>query len=156
MRRLQPFEEKMLDSLLADGVRILDQQEIFSTGALIRLLRLRLNMTQRQLSIRTAIPQSTIVRIEREKTKATEKTLRKIFSAMGCTLLLIPAPRTSVEDFMREKARKIAEKRLSYLEGTMALEKQRPEKKWREQLLESEIEKILHSPSQIWDEDDLS
>lgn len=73
---------------------------------------------------------------------------------MECDIAYIPVSRfESVESLLREKAVKLAEKRVRYVEGTMALEKQRPEKKWRDQLLENEIESILSSPSQIWDKD---
>ncbi len=73
---------------------------------------------------------------------------------MECDIAYVPIPRfESIELFLREKARKIAEKRVRYVEGTMALEQQKPEKKWRDLLLENEIESILSSPGQLWDDD---
>lgn len=144
----------MLASLLKKGEKIRADQEILSPGALVRLVRLGLVMTQRQLGGRAKIPHSTVSRIEKGVIRPNEETMRRIFAAMECDIAFIPIPRfDSIESFFREKAKKLAEKRVRYIEGTMALEQQRPEKKWRERLIESEIESILKSPSQLWDED---
>lgn len=154
MKNKPDMQSKLLASLLLKGSEVRKDQEILSSGSLIRLLRLELGMTQEQLAARAKMPRSTIVRIEKGITRPNVETLRKIFSAMECDIAYIPVPRfESIETLLREKALKLAENRIRYVEGTMALEKQRPEKKWRDQLLESEIESILNSPSQIWDED---
>lgn len=152
MRTKLPIEEKLLDSLLEEG-RKKSHQEILSIGALVRLFRLGLGITQRQLAKRAQVPQSTIIRIESGESRPKEMTIRKIFNALECDIAFIPIPRfKDVETLLREKAKKIAEKRLQYIEGTMALEQQRPDKLWQRRLLESEIELILKSPSQLWDE----
>jgi len=154
MKAKLPIEEKLLISLLEKGKAIGANQEILSSGALVRLLRLGLGMTQRQLAKHASVPHSTISRIEKGRIRPNEETLRKIFAAMECDVAFIPVPRfKSVDALLRERAKKIAEKRLRYLEGTMALEQQQPEKIWRKRLLENEIELILQSPSQLWDED---
>jgi transcriptional regulator with XRE-family HTH domain len=154
MKITLPIETKLLESLLEKGEEIRKDQEILPLGSLVRMVRVGLGMTQRQLAMHAKVPHSTISRIEKGVIRPNEETLRKIFAAMECDIALIPVPRfKSVESLLRSKAKKIAEKRLQYLEGTMALEQQRPEKKWRERLLESEIEAILKFPSQLWEED---
>lgn len=150
-----PIETKLLISLLKKGKQVEADQEVLTPGALVRLLRLGLGMTQRQLAQRARVPQSTVARIEIGSIRPNEETLRKIFSAMECGIAFVPIPHfKSVEDLLRKKATTIAEKRIQYLEGTMALELQKPDKKWRERLLASEIEELMKSPTQLWDEDD--
>ncbi len=156
MKKELPIESRVLASLLKRGEQQRRDQEAFSPGALVRLIRLGLSMTQRQLAKRAGMPQSTVARIEKGNIRPNEDTLRRIFAAMECDLAFIPMPRfESVEMLLRKRARRIAEKRVQYLEGTMALEQQKPEKKWRDRLLESEIEELMKSPSVLWDEDDM-
>jgi transcriptional regulator with XRE-family HTH domain len=148
------FEEQLAQSLIKKGKGLANDQEVISAGALILLLRQSLQMNQRQLAQRAGVPHSTISRIERGEMHPNEDTLHKIFAAMECDIAFVPVPRfKNIPALLREKAKRLAEKRLIKVEGTMALEKQRPEKKWRHKLLESEIERILQSPSQLWDED---
>jgi len=149
-----PIEKELVVSLLKKGRLIKKEHEIFSSGSLVRLVRLSLGMTQRQLAKRARVPQSTISRIEKEETHPNETTLRKIFNALECDITSLPIPRfTSIEDLLALRARKLAESNLQYLEGTMALELQQPDKKWREYLLKKEIESLLENPSRLWEED---
>jgi transcriptional regulator with XRE-family HTH domain len=155
MKKVLSIESQLVSSLLKKGDELRREQELLSVSALISLLRLGLGMSQRQLAKRANMPHSTISRIEKGTIHPNEDTLRKIFAAMECDLAFIPIPHfKNVEALLRRRAERIAEKRLLYLEGTMALEKQKPEKKWRERLLENEIEELLKTPSLLWDEDD--
>lgn len=113
-------------------------------------MRDRLSMSQRQLAKLAGIAQSTVTRIENEDIKPNQNTLRKIFSAMGCDLALLPIPYQNLDSFLYEKAKKIAEARINYLESTTALENQKPDKKWREFALQNEIESLLKNPSELW------
>lgn len=154
MKTELPIEAKLLAALLIKGKQVRADQEVIAPNALVRLVRRGLGMTQRQLAKRAEVPHSTIARIEKGVIRPNEDTLRKIFDAMECDIAFIPMPRfQSVESLLRKKAERIAEKRVQYLEGTMALEQQKPEKKWRERLLENEIAELLKSPSLLWEED---
>lgn len=156
MRTELPIESNLLAALLKRGEEQRREQEVLPSGAIVRLVRLGLGMTQRQLAKRAGMPHSTIVRIEKGDVRPNEDTLRKIFAAMECDLAFIPVPRfESIEMLLRKRAKRIAEKRVQYLEGTMALEQQKPDKKWRDLLVESEIKELMKSPSILWDEDDM-
>lgn len=149
-----PIEKKLLEALLKKGKELLENEEIMPPYALIRLLRMGLSMTQRQLAKRAQVQHSTILRIEKGDIRPNEETLRKIFGALECDLAFIPVPRfKNIDALLRKRARNIAEKRLRRLEGTMALEQQLPEETWQRRLLENEIELILKTPSKIWNED---
>jgi len=59
----------------------------------------------------------------------------------------------SIEAIRRKQARKIAEKRVSYLKGTMNLEEQQPDPRFIEEILKREEEHLLQGPgSKLWEE----
>lgn len=68
------------------------------TGFYLRALRGKLRMSQAQLARRSGIDQGQIARIELGKIEAELKTLRKLFAAMFCDLLVIPKPRQHLGD----------------------------------------------------------
>ncbi len=149
-----PIEDSIIQSLLEKGVALSKEQEALSSGSVIQLMRRYLGMTQRQLAKRAQIPQSTVARIEKGVTQPNVTSLRKIFAAMECDIAILPLPRfKNVHELLKKRAERIAKKRIKYLEGTMALEEQKPEKKWREQLLKSEIEQLLKTPSILWEDE---
>jgi transcriptional regulator with XRE-family HTH domain len=151
MSKQLPTEQKILESLLKSGKHLQAAGETLSSGALVRMMRQALGMTQNQLAHLAHMPRSTITRIENETIKPNEETLKKIFNAMECDLAYIPIPRFSnLQEMIKRRAYKVIEKRADYLEGTMALEKQRPKKNWRKQMIENETEKVLKKPSSLW------
>lgn len=154
MKKKPAVEREIVKSLLQKGKKIKADQEAFSIADLLKLMRKAFGMTQKILAERAGVPQSTIARIESGIVSPSEEMVKKIFNAFSCDLSYVPVPRFEVfDDFIRARAAKIAKKRMKYLEGTMALEEQLPSKRFRKDLLESEIEEILESPGAIWDED---
>ena len=122
-------------------------------GALIKSIRTQLGMSQQALAKRAGVPQSTISRIEQDRQDPNVSTLQKIMRALSCDLVVAPLIQDSIENIKRRQARKLAEKRINYLKGTMNLENQQPDSRFIEELLKQEEDNILKGPSaQLWEE----
>ena len=114
-----------------------------SPGDWIRILRESLRMTQAELASRAKITQPHLAGIETGKTDPQVGTLKRIFEAMSCDLVLEPRPKKAIKDMLRGRARSVALKRLKQSMGTMALEQQAPEAEVFRQLLEKRTDEIL-------------
>ena len=112
-------------------------------GELIAMIRNQLKMSQRVLAKRAGVPQSTISNLEKSKKQPNLATLKKVFQALFCDLLIIPVMDESIENLLLQQARKKAEKRVRYLRGSMNLEKQEPDAKFIEELIKNETEEIV-------------
>jgi transcriptional regulator with XRE-family HTH domain len=124
-----------------------------SIGALVKTVRMQLGMSQRALAQRAGVPQSTISRIEKEDRDSNLATLNKILAAISCDLVIVPLLQDSIESIRRKQARKVAEKQVRYLKGTMNLEDQQPDAKFIGELIKQEEERLLQGPnSKLWDE----
>lgn len=122
-------------------------------GALIKSIRVQLGMSQKALAKRAGVPQSTISRIEQEERDANLSTLNKILSAISCDLVIVPLLQDSIDAIRRKQARKMAEKQVRYLKGTMNLEDQQPDSRFIAELIKQEEERLLQgSNSKLWDE----
>ncbi|MBI4678845.1 MAG: helix-turn-helix domain-containing protein, partial [Elusimicrobia bacterium] len=67
-------------------------------AVLVRALRSALRMSQAQLARRCAVPQPHIARLEAGKCGVQMDTLRRIFDAMFCDLLILPLARKRPSD----------------------------------------------------------
>jgi len=124
-------------------------------GDWIRILRDSLRMTQAELARRAKISQPHLAGIESGKTDPQISTLKRIFEAMSCDLVLEPRPRKPIKDLLRGRARSIALKRLKQSMGTMALEQQAPEADVFKQLLEKRTDDILTDRREkLWQQPD--
>lgn len=122
-------------------------------GTLIKSIRVQLGMSQKALAKRAGVPQSTISRIEQEERDANLSTLNKILSAISCDLVIVPLLQDSIDIIRRKQARKMAEKQVRYLKGTMNLEDQQPDPRFIAELIKQEEERLLRGPnSKLWDE----
>lgn len=122
--------------------------------SLILLTRVRLGMTQAQLAKRCGLTQSHIANIENGKVDVQLSTLRRIFAALDCRLVLAPQPLGDLDELVRRQARAAALKRVKRVSGTMAMEAQRPDEGMLEDLVKMETEKLLQSrSSEIWETD---
>ena len=72
-------------------------------GFQLRALRGKMRMSQAQLARRSGIDQSQIARIELGKVEAELATLRRLFGALFCDLLVIPKPRLPLGDAIAER-----------------------------------------------------
>jgi predicted DNA-binding mobile mystery protein A len=126
-----------------------------SPGDWIRILRDSLRMTQTELASRAKITQPHLVGIESGKTDPQISTVKRIFEAMSCDLVLEPRPRKPIKELLRGRARSIALKRLKQSMGTMALEQQAPEADVFKQLLEKRTDDILTDRREkLWQQPD--
>lgn len=64
-----------------------------SAAQWVKTLRVAYHMTQRQLAERSRVTQSQIALIEKGFCEPQLSTLRKIFDALYCDLIVLPAPR---------------------------------------------------------------
>lgn len=138
-RRLNIVDEMALSRLEPPITRTHEP----SPGDWIRILRDSLRMTQAELASRAKITQPHLASIESGKTDPQISTLRRIFDAMSCDLVLEPRPRKAIKEVLRGRARSVALKRLKQSMGTMALEHQAPEADAFKQLLEKRTDEIL-------------
>jgi transcriptional regulator with XRE-family HTH domain len=109
----------------------------------IRILRDSLRMTQAELASRAKITQPHLAGIESGKTDPQISTLKRIFDAMSCDLVLEPRARKPIKEVLRGRARTVALQRLNQSMGTMALEHQAPEADVFRHLLEKRTDEIL-------------
>ncbi|MBA3721235.1 MAG: helix-turn-helix transcriptional regulator [Parachlamydiaceae bacterium] len=122
-------------------------------GVLIKSIRLQLGMSQKALAKRAGVPQSTISRIEQGQRDPNLSTLNKILGAISCDLVIVPLLQDSINAIRRKQARKMAEKQVRYLKGTMNLEDQQPDSRFIAELIKQEEDSLLQRPnSKLWDE----
>ena len=138
-RRLNIVDEMALSRLTPPETKTHEP----SPADWIRILRDSLRMTQAELASRAKITQPHLAGIESGKTDPQISTLKRIFEAMSCDLVLEPRPQKPIKELLRGRARGIAFKRLKQSMGTMALEHQAPEADVFKQLLEKRTDDIL-------------
>ena len=135
----------IVDEMALSRLTPTDSQSMYepSPAGWIRILRHSLRMTQAELARRAKISQPHLAGIESGKTDPQISTVKRIFEAMSCDLVLEPRPRKPIKELLRGRARSIALKRLKQSMGTMALEQQAPEADVFKQLLEKRTDEIL-------------
>lgn len=138
-RRLNIVDEMALSRLTSPVAKNYDPPP----GDWIRILRDSLRMTQAELASRAKITQPHLAGIESGKTDPQISTLRRIFEALSCDLVVEPRPQKAINEVLRGRARSVALKRLEQSMGTMALEHQAPEADVFKQLLERRTDEIL-------------
>jgi len=120
-------------------------------GDWIRITRNALRMSQAELARRAGVNKANLVGIEKGKIDPRLGTLRKVFDALSCDLLVEPRPRQPLNEILRAKARSVARKRLEQSMGTMALENQAPDRNVFEALLEKRTDEILNDKREhLW------
>lgn len=143
-------EKIIVNEVRAAGYELRHILKGLTLGELIAMIRNQLKMSQRVLAKRAGVPQSTISNLEKSKKQPNLATLKKVFQALFCDLLIIPVMDESIENLLLQQARKKAEKRVRYLRGSMNLEKQEPDAKFIEELIKNETEEIVRS-SKLWE-----
>lgn len=152
MKSYSASEKLLIEEIMQAAQKIKVAVRGLTIGALIKSIRVQLGMSQKALAKRAGVPQSTISRIEQEQRDANLSTLNKILSAISCDLVIIPLLEDSIDAIRRKQARKLAEKQVCYLKGTMNLEDQQPDLKFIAELIKQEEERLLQGPnSKLWD-----
>jgi len=92
----------------------------------IRAIRDSLGMSSSQLGRRLGRVSGTVDDLEKSEAAGTIqlKTLRRVAETLDCTLVYALVPKTSLRDFIMQRARKIAERELRRIDHTMELEDQ--------------------------------
>lgn len=119
----------------------------------IRAIRDALGMNMRQLADRLGVSQSRIVKIEQDELSGglSIKTLEKIADKLDCVFVYGFAPRSTLENTVRNQAVCIAQERMNKISHHMYLEAQELTNHHTKAAFESIVEEILESPSKIWD-----
>ncbi|MBX9831270.1 helix-turn-helix domain-containing protein [Candidatus Babeliales bacterium] len=153
MKKPSTSEKLLLEEVSKLATALQGTTQSLSAGDFVKLIRSQLKMSQGALAKRAGLPQSTISRIEHNKTEPTLSVLSKIFNALSCSFVTAPALNKPIDIIRTQQARRIAEQRVQYLRGTMSLEKQEPDNHLLEELIKKEMEELLHaSGSQLWEE----
>ena len=152
MRKKFTFNQKKLLDQLLSHKEIKEMKDV-RISSFIYLIRKKLRMSQKQLAKRVGVPQSYISKLESGKVDPNLQTLKKIFQALFCYILIIPMPIEDLDQIIERKAQKIAKKRIEHLQGTMSLEKQDLDKKTLNELINEEKKDIIDSfSSNIWED----
>jgi transcriptional regulator with XRE-family HTH domain len=81
-------------------------------GQWVRALRVALHMTQRQLASRAKVSQTNLALIESGRVEPQLGTLRVLFDALFCDLMVLPIPRRRVSEILAEKTFDVPTRRL--------------------------------------------
>ncbi|MFA6915453.1 MAG: helix-turn-helix domain-containing protein [Parachlamydiales bacterium] len=153
MKSYSASEKLLIEEIMQAAQKTKVAVRGLTIGALIKSIRIQLGMSQKALAKRAGVPQSTISRIEQGERDANLSTLNKILGAISCDLVIVPLLQDSVGAIRRKQARKMAEKQVRYLKGTMNLEDQQPDSRFIAELIKQEEEGLLQGPnSKLWDE----
>ena len=119
----------------------------------LRSIREALGMSGKQLAERIGVSQPRVVKMEKDELSdaLTLKTMRQVAEAMDCMFVYALVPRTSLEETMRDQAKKVAEQRLSRTSHTMLLEDQQVSNYERRKMLDSKVEDLIREqPKDFW------
>jgi predicted DNA-binding mobile mystery protein A len=121
----------------------------------IRAIKDVLGMNGRQLADRLGVSRQRSDQIENEECDGslTLKTMRRIAESLECVFIYGLVPQTSLEDIVRNRAEKVAVKRLAWADHTMSLEGQGLEPEENRKVLIDMIEELVETlPKKLWDD----
>lgn len=120
----------------------------------VRAIREALGMSGKQLASRLQVSQPRIPRLEQDElTGAVSlKTMRQAAEAMDCIFVYAIIPRTSLEETVREQARKVATVRIERVAHSMLLEAQSLSVTEQRLSLEAAVEELVREmPKELWE-----
>ncbi|MFZ0564830.1 MAG: helix-turn-helix domain-containing protein [Chlamydiales bacterium] len=154
MRKPKRSEKLLLEEIVSSAFDLRQKQRGLKIGQLIALIRSQLSMSQRALSKRAKVPQSTISNIESGRLQPNIATLKKILNSMECDLLISVLPREDLEIIRKNQAEVKAKRSIQYLEGTMSLEAQKPDSRLLSELINEKTKKLLESSGpELWEDE---
>jgi predicted DNA-binding mobile mystery protein A len=122
----------------------------------VRTIRSALGMSMAQLGSRIDLSQPRIHAIEKAEVDGTitMNTLRKVADALNCELVYALLPRKGLEAMREQQAMLVAERLMSRVSHTMALEKQGVAKEQTEFQFRELVNQLLNdSPTKLWELD---
>lgn len=134
------------------GIKEFAAQGLSSIGW-IRTIREALGMTSADLAARAGVTQSRIIHMERAEKEGNIKisTMRKIAQALDMDFVYAFVSRTSLNEKVREQARKVALQKMERLDHTMRLELQELTDDEKDRALMDMIDRILiEQPKDFW------
>lgn len=153
MKFYSTSEQLLIEEITQAAQKLRAAARGLTIGSLIKSIRSQLGMSQKALASRAGVPQSTVSRIEQGRKDTSLSTLNKVLLALSCDLVVVPVLQDSVDVIRRRQAKKIAEKQVRYLKGTMNLEGQQPDSRFIDELIKQEEERLLHGPNaKLWEE----
>jgi transcriptional regulator with XRE-family HTH domain len=151
MKPYSPSEKLFIEEIMNAAQQLKRTTRGLSIGSLIKSIRIQLGMSQKALALRAGVPQSTVSRIEKGQSDLAMSSLNKLLSALSCDLIIAPLLHDSIDNIRQRQAKKLAEKQVKYLTGTMNLEEQQPDHRFIEEMLKQEEERLLHGPkAKLW------
>jgi predicted DNA-binding mobile mystery protein A len=124
-----------------------------SSISVIKSLREALGISTAQLGKKVGLDQSRISRLENSETSGNIKlsSLQKIARGLGMEFVYGFVPHVTLEEMVREQAKKIALERMKRLNHTMSLELQALSEEDKKSVLKDMIDKILiDNPKDLW------
>lgn len=121
----------------------------------IRAIRTALGMTGDQLARRLDTNKQRVSRIEQDEKlgRVTLNTMKSVAEAMDCVFVYGMVPKESLEQAVRDQARRVAVKRMERSNQMMRLEQQELPDSEKQQMLEDLYEEIMYErPRNMWDE----
>lgn len=144
-------------------VKQLDQQllalkanhaEAVPSEGWVRSIRKALGMTVKQLAKRLHVDPSRVVKIETSELEGavTLRTMHQTAEQLHCHFAYQFIPQISLENYVRNRARELAETAVKRTAHTMDLESQSVEKKWlEEQIVEMTQSLLQKSWRHLWE-----
>ncbi len=114
-------------------------------------------MTARQLGNRLGIAQQGVSRIETQELngRVTIKTMHRMAKALDCLFVYGLVPKTSLEETVRQQARKVARQRLEQATQNIKNEKQALSEDEKEKVIANLADALIQTlPSTFWDTKD--
>jgi len=122
----------------------------------IRAIRDALGMTGEQLAKRIGANKQRVARIESDESqgRVTIKTLRRVAEGLDCVFVYGFVPRTSLEDTVRNRAIRVASKRMDRVSRTMELEQQGLDDREQEIIIEDATQQLMDTSAKtLWNDD---
>jgi predicted DNA-binding mobile mystery protein A len=112
-------------------------------------------MTGPQLGKRLGVSKQRVAQIEKDELlgNATLKTVSQVAEAMNCSFVYWIVPKTSLEETVRDQARKVAEATLGQTSHAMALEGQAISDQDKAELIDGTVDAILNDMTvPLWED----
>ena len=122
----------------------------------VRAIRDALGMTGEQLARRIGTNKQRIARIESDESqgRVTIKTLRRVAEGLDCVFVYSFVPRMTLEETVRNRAMRVASKRMGRVSRTMELEQQGLDDREQEIILQDATEQLMDmSLKTLWNDD---
>lgn len=120
----------------------------------LRAIRDALGMSGKQLANRLKVSQPRIPRLEQDEVAGavTLKTMRQAAEALNCVFVYAIVPRTSLDETVREQARKVAAAQMQRVSHSMLLEAQSLSAEEQRASLDAAVEELVREmPKKIWE-----